>query len=145
MSNPTSWLQGVPSNRWFGIGAVVVLLIAATSPGEIITLRADCKCSYSVGSPEPDASAECCVVVGSPIPQNRPVYLALGWERITKLPTGEILIYHDTAAEGMLVKAFVNTSEGVRLIDGTLTHEGKVAAAGYLYDFAQGPAYSPTG
>jgi hypothetical protein len=80
------------------------------------------------------------VVVGSPVSQDRPVYLAQGWERTTKLKTGEIFTWRDSVAEGMLVRAFVETSEGVRLVDGVLTHDGRVAAAGNLYQFAHPPA-----
>ena len=142
MSKWTFWHTQFPSGTWPVIGAIALLLIYGVSPGEVITLEADCTCSPSVGSTQPDSSAECCLVVGSPVQQDRPVYLALGWKRTTKLRTGEVLTYYDTAAEGMLVRAFVNTSDGVRLIDGILTHDGQVEAGGNFYQFAQGP---PTG
>jgi hypothetical protein len=145
MDKWTSWSEQFPSRQWPVIGAIALLLIYGVSPGEVITLKADCTTSASVGSTQPDASAECLLVVGSPIRQDRPVFLALGWKRTTKLRTGEILTYYDTAADGMLVRAFVHTSDGVRLINGILTSDGHVAAGGNLYQFAQGPVKPGTG
>lgn len=145
MSDRTSWLQEVPSGRWLAIGAIALLLITSTKPGDVITLKADCTTGWAVGDIDPISQAQCLLVVRALPIYDRPVYLALGWERKTKLKTGEILIYHDTAAEGQLVRAFVDTDVGVRLIDGILTNEGKVAAGGYLYDISPRPTESGQG
>jgi hypothetical protein len=134
-----SYSSDFTNSRWPVVAAVVLLLAYGVSPGEIITLKADCTCGSEVGDTQPQSTAQCSMIVCSPVYRDWPVFLAMGWKHTTRLKTGEVMIFHDTVAQGMLVRAFVNTSRGVQLLDGILTRDGRIAVGGNLYDLAEEP------
>jgi len=101
------------------IHAAMLLLISVVAPGDVVLIQA--KCVTDQGS---TIRAICKIVIKSPIYTNRPVFLAQGWERSNHL------------ADGMLVRAFVNTGDGVQLIDGTQMSDGGIWANDRAYERA---------
>ena len=97
----------------------LLLLAAVMSPGDVVLIQA--RCATEQGS---TIRAVCKIVIKSPIYTNRPVFLAQGWERSNHL------------ADGMLVRAFVNTGAGIGLIDGTQLSDGGIWANDRAYQRA---------
>ena len=127
-------LHNMSSRKWFSVGTVAAVLIAAAGPGEVITISAIC--GYPPGHV---ASAQCSMVVLSPIYTDTPVYLAQGWQRTVALKDGSTYTYTDRMAAGMLVRSFVWSDGGVRLADGVMTSDGRVCVDGQLLDRADSP------
>ena len=129
-------LHIMSSRKYFSVGAVVAVLIAAAGPGEVITITALCNYQQPGGDDSPGAYAECSMVVVSPIFRDTPVYLAQGWQRTVRRKDGSIYTYTDTAAAGLLVRSLVWLDGQVTLADGIMTREGRVLVGSQLLDRA---------
>lgn len=134
-------LHNMSSRKWFSLGAVAAVLIAAAGPGEVITIWAVCGYPPGNNASPPDSSAQCSMVVISPIYRAAPVYLAHGWQRTTTRKDGSKFTYTDTIAAGVLVRSFVWLDGQVRLVDGVLSRDGKIVSDGRLLDRAESPDY----
>ena len=134
MNTHFTTVHNVSGRKWFSMGAVAAIVIAAAGPGEVITISAIC--GYPPGH---DAAAQCSMVVLSPIYSDTPVYLAQGWQRTVKLKDGSTYTYTDRIAAGMLVRSLVWSDGGVRLADGVMTNDGRICVGGQLLDRADSP------
>lgn len=96
--------------------AALLLLAVVLNPGDVISIQANCQIDQ--GS---ITRASCQIVIKSPIFTNRPVFLTQGWER------------SNHKADGMLVRAFVNTGGQVKLLDGIQMSDGRVWANDHAF------------
>jgi len=141
MNTHFTTLHNMSSRRWFSLGAVAAVLIAAAGPGEVITIWAVCGYPPGNNASPPNSSAQCSMVVISPIYTDTPVYLAQGWQRTVTRKDGSKYTYYDHIAEGMLVRSFVWLDGQVRLVDGVLSRDGKIVSDGRLLGRAEWPDY----
>ena len=135
----TRSVQYMSSRQWYMVGAIALVMLTATGPGQVITLVADCYWSTSPSGPILHSGAESYLIVRSPVAAARPVYLATGFQRSHRLKDGTVLTYTDNIAVGMLIRTYAWDEGQVRLVDGVLTSDGRVMVDGRMLDRANGP------
>ncbi len=111
---------------FIGLAACVLMLatpatVSHAGPGYLVTIRA--YCAYTVTRTHQHLLSydEATIVVTSDPRNGRPVYVAQGYDRSNHL------------ADGWLVRAFVRTDEGVKLVDGIQLFDGSVWVNGVAY------------
>ena len=135
----TRSVQYMSSRRWYMVGAIALVMLTATGPGQVITLVADCYWSTSPAGPILHSGTESYLVVRSPVTAARPVYLATGFERSHRLKDGTVLTYTDNLAVGMLIRTYAWADGQVKPVDGILTSDGHVMVDGKMMERANGP------
>ena len=128
---------------WCLAAAALVLTYSTTSPGSLITLSASCDYQNYPGAPTTTAQASCILVILSPVYRQNPVYLTRGWKCVSTLPDGRKITRIDTAANGMLVRAFVWIDGQVMLVDGIQLSDGRIWHTGQALPRADEPIQSP--
>ena len=139
MHNQAAHLHSIASGRWLMVGALAALIVTSTTPGEVMTLTAQCTWAAGGQGPQISPLASCNLVVESPIAGDRPVYLAHGWARYYTRPDKTHVLWTDTNACGMPVRAYVWLDGKIKLMDGILTKAGKLMVGGTALDLADGP------
>lgn len=117
------------------ICALLVLSSAAFGqPGEIITIETTCTYIPSPGQPPVTVTTLTYVVIRSPIPLSRPVYLCQGWFK-TSAGGGTV----NKLAAGVPVTTFVRMDGQVKLASGIQLLDGRVWIDEHPYDRADAP------
>ena len=130
------------SGRWYLVGAIALVMVTATGPGQVIALVADCYWQASKTGPVMHSTTEYDLVVRSPVSAalaERPVFLASGYQRSYRLGDGSVILYTDRSAAGMLIRTYAWDEGQIRLVDGVLMSDGRVMVDGRALQPAEAP------
>ena len=126
---------------WRCIAAIVLTLVGGAQPGQLITIKAGCSWTPAPGQRDAHASTSNIVVVRSPLYTSRPVYLTNGWWIRLGADGKPGVQWTDKTANGMLVRAFVHTEDGVAQVDGIQLADGRVFVDGRIFHRSYGALF----
>jgi len=130
------------SARWYLVGVIALVMVTATGPGQVITLVADCYWQEYTNGPVMHSTTQSDLVVRSPVSlvlAERPVFLSSGYQRPYKTRDGNVHIYTDLPAAGMLIRTYAWDEGQIRLVDGVLMSDGRVMVDGRALQPAEAP------